>query len=69
MASGTIDLSNRGRTPEHAKRSAGRVRRAVESCGFRFNTDLSASRVQEYLAELREGEGGEDAGASIATMS
>ncbi len=57
------DLLNRGRTPKHASLSAGRVRRAVEACKFASIPDLSASRVQEYLAELRQG------GAGVATCN
>jgi integrase len=48
------DIINRGRTAKHATLSAGRVRRAVEECRFGVIGDLSASRVQEYLAAMRQ---------------
>ena len=43
-----------GATAKHVKQTAACARRVVEACGFVFMADLSASRVQQYLAELRE---------------
>ena len=33
----------------------GRARRVIEGCGFRYWSDLSASRVMTYLGDLRSG--------------
>jgi integrase len=64
------DLLNRGRTAKHAKLSAGRVRRAVEGCRFITIADISASRVQEYLAGLQQEDGRRvKARASVATCN
>ena len=43
-----------GATTKHVKQTLACARRVVEACGFVFIADLSASRVQKYLADLRE---------------
>jgi len=48
-------LRAKGGTAKHARQVANRARRIVKECGFRFWNDLSASKVQRYLAECREG--------------
>jgi integrase len=45
-ASGAID--------KHVKQTAARARRVVDACRFTFMAELSASRVQHFLASLRE---------------
>ena len=49
------DLKARGCTPEHARQTAGRARKVATACKFLWIGDLSASRVQQYVADLREG--------------
>ena len=51
-------LKAKGNTEEYTRQTVTRVRRVFDECGFRVWTDISASRVQEHLAELREGESG-----------
>ena len=46
-------LLAKGDTEKHADMSVSRVRRVLSACGFGFLSDLSASRVQEHLAEQR----------------
>jgi integrase len=48
------DLSAKGNTPKQVRLKVGRIRRLLEGCRFIFMADLSASRVQQYLASLRE---------------
>jgi hypothetical protein len=43
-----------GATPKHVRQTGACARRVIEGCGFAFMADLSASRVQQYLADLRE---------------
>ena len=43
-----------GATPKHVRQTVACGRRVVEGCGFAFLADFSASRVQNYLADLRE---------------
>jgi hypothetical protein len=43
-----------GATAKHVRQTLACARRVVEGCGFTFLADLSASRVQQYLAGLRE---------------
>ena len=47
-------LLAKGNTAEHAGLVVGRVRRVFDCCGFRFWSDISASRVLSHLSELRE---------------
>ncbi len=46
------DMKARGRTGKHAKLSTSRARRVFDGCGFVFLADLSASAVQQFLADL-----------------
>jgi integrase/recombinase XerD len=48
-------LLAKGNTEKHSKMVAGRARALVAGCGFRFWSEISASRVQQYLADLRTG--------------
>jgi integrase/recombinase XerC len=43
-----------GSTGKHITLKIGRIRRVVEGAGFKVIGDLSASRVQDFLAELRK---------------
>ena len=43
-----------GATAKHVKQTLACARRVIEGCGFTCMADLSASRVQQYLAGLRE---------------
>src|SRR5262249_39130369 len=43
-----------GASGKHVKQTVACAGRVVEGCGFVFMADLSASRVQQYLANLRE---------------
>jgi len=46
-------LAARGNTARHCELVTGRARRIVEGCGFTYWSDVSASRVMAYLADLR----------------
>ena len=51
-------LRAKGDTEKHARLVANRIRKVVVGCRFQFWSDLSASRIQCYLADLRNnGEG------------
>jgi integrase len=43
-----------GATGKHVNQTVANARRIIEGCRFVFMADLSASRVQQYLADLRE---------------
>jgi integrase len=43
-----------GATPKHVRQTVACARRVIDGCGFVLMADLSASRVQQYLAGLRE---------------
>src|SRR5262245_17851258 len=43
-----------GATAKHVRQTVACARRALDACGVVFMGDLSASRVQQYLAGLRE---------------
>jgi len=47
-------LLAKGASPKHANQTRTRVQGVLSGCGFVFIPDLSASRVQEFLADLRE---------------
>jgi hypothetical protein len=47
-------LEAKGNTPFHVEVITKRARRIIEGCGFRFYSDLSASKVLEYLHGLRQ---------------
>jgi integrase len=53
LADFEADLWAKGNTTKQVRLKIGRIRRVVEGCGFVFIADLSASRVQQYLADLR----------------
>jgi len=46
-------LLAKGNTDKQARQVRNRVRTILDGCGFRFIADLSASRVQSFLADLR----------------
>jgi integrase len=46
-------LANKGSTADYVNTTKQRVRSVIEACKFVLIDDLSASRVQEYLAQLR----------------
>jgi len=46
-------LLAKNRTDQHVKETVAKVRRILEGCKFVFIADLSASRVETFLAELR----------------
>ncbi|HYT89387.1 MAG TPA: tyrosine-type recombinase/integrase [Gemmataceae bacterium] len=54
LADFEADLKAKGNTPKQVRLKIGRIRRLLEGCRFVFLADLSASRVQQYLADLRE---------------
>jgi integrase len=43
-----------GASAKHVRQTVACADRVIRGCGFTFMADLSASRVQSYLAELRE---------------
>ena len=51
-------LRSKGTTEKQARLVHTRAKAVVEGCGFRFWSDISASKVQAYLAERRKGEKG-----------
>ena len=46
-------LLAKGNTPRHAELVTSRAANAFDSCGFRLWTDISASKLQSHLADLR----------------
>ena len=56
-------LTNRDNTADHVNLTLQRVQSVIDRCEFLFIADLSASRVQEFLGELRTN------GKSIATSN
>jgi integrase len=48
-------LLAKGNTERHAELVTSRARKAFDACGFRFWTEISASRLQARVAALREG--------------
>ncbi len=46
-------LEHKGNTATHCQQATNRARRIIDDCGFRRMDDLSASRVQRALAELK----------------
>lgn len=55
LADWQLELTSRGNTAPYVRLKVGRVRRLVTGCGFERIADLSASRVESWLAELRKG--------------
>ena len=47
-------LAARGNTKDHVSLVVSRARRIIEGCKFIVWSDISASKVQKYLAELRQ---------------
>src|SRR5262249_2372211 len=47
-------VAAKGNTPFHVETITKRVRRIIEGCKFRFYSDLSASKVLEFLHQLRQ---------------
>src|SRR5262249_25052484 len=47
-------LRAKGNTDAHVKVTVARVRKVIDGCRFRLIPDLSASRVQEFVGDLRE---------------
>ncbi len=46
-------LRSKDSTPKHVRTKLAAARRVIGGCGFEKLADLSASRVEEFLAELR----------------
>ncbi|HUU22353.1 MAG TPA: tyrosine-type recombinase/integrase, partial [Phycisphaerae bacterium] len=46
----------RGCTPRYAQMAASRTAKVIKGCRFRAWRDISASRIERFLAELREGD-------------
>ena len=61
-------LEHKGNTAEHCRLVANRARRVIDDCRFRRIADLSASRVQRALAELKRGDS-KRAGLSQQTVN
>lgn len=53
-----VSLDAKGNTSEHVKKTVSRLRRVIEGCKFKSWTDISASKVQRFLAGLRNNENG-----------
>jgi integrase len=51
----TAALAAKNNSPEHVGIVTGRTRRVFDGCGFRFYSDISATRVQSFLNDLRAG--------------
>lgn len=63
-------LVAKGGTAKHATLVAQRARRLlIEDCGFRKWSDISASKVEGHLAQLRAGEPDKDNGLSVQTSN
>ena len=48
-------LLARGNTEKHAKLTKARAKRLLDGCGFVYWSEISASTIERYLAELRKG--------------
>ena len=48
-------LRDRGNTEQHVRLTVQRMSDVLEGCGFRYWQDIDASKVEEYLAWLRNG--------------
>jgi len=49
-------LASKGNTKGHVRETVSRINRLIESCGFRFWSDIAPSKVQQRLADFRNGE-------------
>ena len=54
LADWKADVLARGNTEQHATLSANRVTSLAKSCGFKFYGDISATKVQQELADRRK---------------
>src|SRR5262249_25038911 len=54
LAAFEADLRAKGSSPKQVMQLVSRARRVLEGCRFVFVADLSPSRVQTFLAELRQ---------------
>ena len=52
------NLLAKGNTAKHTELVTSRAKRIIEGCKFVVWTDISASKIQRYLAELRDGGNG-----------
>lgn len=50
-------LTAKRNTDKHIKLARNRIERIFTACGFKYYDDISASKVQGFLSDLREGEG------------
>ena len=48
------NLRHRGKGEKHVKATTACVKRIIDACHFEHTTDISASKVEHFLAELRE---------------
>ena len=55
LAAWRADMAARGATAKHARLTANRAGRVVAGCGFAVIADMSASRVQQYVGDLKAG--------------
>jgi len=53
-------LEAKQNTPKHCALVTSRAQAVIDGCGFTFISELDASRVMTYLAELRENKDGKD---------
>lgn len=51
-------LQSKGNTEKHVAHSLARIQRVFDGCGFVYLGDISASKVQNFLRGLRDGEEG-----------
>jgi len=51
-------LASKGNTKGHVKETVSRINRLLESCGFRFWSEIAAGKVQQCLADFRNGKEG-----------
>jgi integrase len=61
-------LTAKGSGADHAKVTASRIRRVLDGAGIRKLSHLSASKVLDVLASLRDGDG-EDEGLNLETIN
>ena len=48
-------LKSKGNTEKHAKLTKARAKRLIDGCGFTYWSEITPSRVERFLAELRAG--------------
>jgi|GEM_PF-275561 len=54
----TEALKAKGNTLRHVELVTGRIRNVIDGCGFHYWSDITAAKVQNQLAGLREGKSG-----------